>query len=640
MRTACNFVLTLTAVACLLLLVLVPQVGWAFEGVELASPNGLVEFHLTEREANSLSYEVRFRGKPVIEPSALGIVVDGVNLGFGVEVGGTERYQVDETYPWYGVHSTAINKCNGVRIAVTHRESGTAYTLDVRAYDSGIAFRHVVPGQGSRVPTEATLFRLPAQGRLWFHDAEDHYEGRYVSKSVRAVPPEAWLAPPLTVRLPDGDGYAVITEGGLRGYSGMMLQGDGDAGFHARLGHAVPASWPFRLRFPEDIERMSRPAAIQGTITTPWRVVIIGADLNALANSDIVHNVADPPDPKLFPQGIRTKWIQPGRAVWNYLDGGSGTLEGMKEFSRLAGELGFDYSVLEGFWADWPESDLKDLADYSRQRGIRLLIWKRSSELRDPDTMRKFFEMCRRTGVVGAKIDFFDHEHKEIIDLYERLLKTAAEYDLILDFHGANKPTGLERTYPNLLGLEAIRGLEMGPPYAQHDVTLPFTRMLAGLADYTPMHFGKRLADTTWPHQIANAIILWAPLLVYAAHPANILANPAVDVIKEIPSVWDETVVLPVSEIGEVAAFARRKGDTWFLAVTNGPNARTIEVDLSFLDSSDRGRAPTYYATLVADTTEAAAVDIERKTMSRDDTLFIKLRSGGGFVGKFSKSFP
>ena len=106
---------------------------------------------------------------------------------------------------------------------------------------------------------------------------------------------------------------------------------------------------------------------------------------------------------------------------------------------------------------------------------------------------------------------------------------------MILDFHGANKPTGLERTYPNLLGLEAIRGLEMGPPYAQHDVTLPFTRMLAGLADYTPMHFGKRLADTTWPHQIANAIILWAPLLVYAAHPANILANPAVDVIKEIP---------------------------------------------------------------------------------------------------------
>jgi alpha-glucosidase len=247
--------------------------------------------------------------------------------------------------------------------------------------------------------------------------------------------------------------------------------------------------------------------------------------------------------------------------------------------------------------------------------------------------------MCRRTGVAGAKIDFFDHEHKDVVDAYEMMLKAAAEYELVLDFHGSNKPTGLERTYPNLLGLEGIRGLEMGPPYAQHNTTLPFTRMLAGLADYTPMHFGRRLADTTWPHQIANAVILWAPLLVYAAHPANILSNSAVDVIQEIPSIWDETVVLPVSEIGELAAFARRSGDTWFLAVTNGPSARTIEVDLSFLDASERGRDPGYFATLVSDSGKADAVEIERKTMSRGDSLFITMRSGGGFVGRFSRSF-
>src|SRR5207247_8786894 len=130
-----------------------------------------------------------------------------------------------------------------------------------------------------------------------------------------------------------------------------------------------------------------------------------------------------------------------------------------------------------------------------------------------------------------------------------------------------------------LLGLEGIRGMEMGPPYAQHEVTLPFTRMLAGLADYTPTHFGvRKLADTTWAHQVANAILLQAPLLVYAAHPANILANPAADIIKSIPSVWDETVVLSVSAIGEVAAFARRAGNTWFVAVNNGPIARAVRV--------------------------------------------------------------
>ncbi len=634
MRSRCSAFLFLLG------LLSMPRVAPGLDPVAVKSPDGRVEFQLTDLDGGRLGYQVLFRGKPVIEASPLGIVVDGVSLGDGVETSGSQRYQTDETYPWHGGHSTAVDKSNGARIAVTHRDSGAAYTLDVRAYDTGVAFRFVVPGEGSRVPTEATVFRLPAQGRVWFHDAEDHYEGRYIGRSVRSVPLGAWAAPPLTVRLPDDNGYAAITEGGLRGYSGMMLQGDGESGFHARLGHAVPASWPFRLRFEQDVERMSHPASINGTITTPWRVVMIGADLNELVNSDIVHNVAEPPDTKLFPQGFAADWMQPGRAVWNYLDGGSGTLEGMKEFSRLAGELGFEYSVLEGFWARWPESDLKDLVDYSRERGVRILIWKRSSELSDPKAAEDFFDMCRRTGAAGAKIDFFDHEHKDIIDLYERLLRSAAEHHLILDFHGANKPTGLERTYPNLLGQEAIRGLETGPPYAQHNATLPFTRMLAGLADYTPMHFGRKLGDTTWPHQIATAVILWAPLLVYAAHPANILTNPAVDVIKDIPSVWDETVVLPVSEIGEVAAFARRKGDTWYLAVVNGPNERTIQVDLSFLDSAERGRAPTYYAALVGDATEAAAVDIRHKTMSSDDSLFIKMRSGGGFIGRFSRSFP
>jgi alpha-glucosidase len=189
----------------------------------------------------------------------------------------------------------------------------------------------------------------------------------------------------------------------------------------------------------------------------------------------------------------------------------------------------------------------------------------------------------------------------------------------------------MERTWPNELGNEGIRGMEMAGPYAQHEATLPFTRLLAGLADYTPTHFGRKLADTTWAHQVANAVILQAPLLVFGAHPANILANPAVDVIKSIPSVWDETVVLPISDIGQVAAFARRRGDTWFLAVINGINARTVRVDLSFLGQG------TYISTLIRDTCEAAAVKTEHLTLSRNDVLYLDLRSGGGFVGRFAK---
>jgi alpha-glucosidase len=609
----------------------------AADGVVVASPDGAVEFRLSLDGNARIEYSVTFRQKPVIANSAIGITVDGVNLADGVDLGRVDPYKVDETYPWNGVHSRAVDKCNGARIVVTHRRSRTAYTLEVRAYNDGIAFRHVVPGEGTRVPDEATAFRLPEASVLWWHNLEESYEALYQRKTLglrtgwpATLPAGAWLAPPVTLMLPEGAGYVSITEGGLRHYSGMVLQGDGIGGLYTRLGHAPPASWQFLAYRPQfSAERFAKPAAITGTITTPWRVVMIGADLNALVNCDIVHNVSAPPDPKLFPDGLKTAWIKPGRSVWAFRDGGDKTVEGQKEFADLAGRLGFEYNVIEGYWSRWPESQLKELADYSRQRGVGLIVWKHSGELTDEKSVRALFDICRRNGVAGVKIDFFDHEHKEVIEQYEMILKLAAEYHLIVDFHGANKPTGLERTYPNELGVEAVYGMEKEPT-ARQDATLPFTRMLAGLMDYTPTNFNPIwMADTTWAHQVANAVILQAPLLVYVAHPANILANPAAGVLQSIPSVWDETVVLPVSQIGEVAAFARRKGDTWFLAVSNGPVARVVRVDLSFLGTG------TYVATLIRDTGEASAVKIEHLTAQASDPLYIDLRSGGGFVGKF-----
>jgi len=478
-----------------------------------------------------------------------------------------------------------------------------------------------VPGQGKRVPDEATSFRLPASTTVWYHDTNDHYEGAHTRKGIGAMPIGQWVAPPATFRLPAGGGYGSITEGALREYSGMALQYDGSSGLDARLGHAVPHSYPFRLRYKDDIERLQQAAAITGTIMTPWRIVMLGADLSAMVNADIIHNVAPPPDSKLFPQGIKTPWTKPGRALWSYLDGGNNTLEGMKEYARLAKELGFEYNVLEGFWSRWPEADVKALADYSREQGVRILLWTSRRNLSDPEKIRNFFDLLKRTGAAGAKIDFFDHEHKEVVDLYETLLHAAAERQLVLDFHGSNKPTGMER----------IRGMEnSSQPWAQHDATLPFTRMLAGMADFTPVHFGRRLRDTTWAHQVANAVILQAPLLVYGAHPANILGNPSAEMIKSIPSVWDETIVLPPSEIGDLAVYARRKGETWFVAAINGTDAKTIRLDLTFLKGN-------YRAEMLRDTGEAAAVRVEHATVQGTEPLYVQLRSGGGFVGRFTR---
>jgi alpha-glucosidase len=600
--------------------------------VPVVSPDGSVRFTASFGGARP-TFTVTFRDKTVVEPSPLAMTVDGADITAAATAGTAERYQIDEKYPWRGVHAEAVNHCAGVKIPL-RPANGPAYTLEVRAFNDGIAFRCVVPGgESARVPDETTTFELPAGSTVWYHDLEGHYEAVHHQKDVSEVPAGQWCAPPMTFKLAGG-GYASITEAALVNYSGMALQADGKRRFQVALGDKHPPSYPFRLRYKADIERVSKPARVAGTISTPWRVVMVGSDLNALVNSDIVHNLCPPPDPALFPQSIRTDWIKPGRAVWKYLDGGQNTFEQMKEFSRLAGELGFEYHVIEGFAYRWSDEQIKELVDYSRQRGVGIWLWRHSKDLRTPEAREDFFGRLERLGVAGAKIDFFDHEHKAIVDLYTMLLRDAARHHVMVNFHGANKPTGESRTWPNELIREGVRGMEARnlQARAKHNTTLPFTRYLAGHGDYTPVIFGDRRGDTTWAHQIATAAIFTEPLLTYGAHPATILKNPAVEMIKAIPPVWDETIVLPPSEIGELAVNARRNGDAWFLAVLNGQAARTLHVPLTFLGDG------AYRTLFVRDQKDnPAAVQVENATQKRGDTLAIELNSGGGFVGRFTK---
>jgi alpha-glucosidase len=388
------------------------------------------------------------------------------------------------------------------------------------------------------------------------------------------------------------------------------------------------------LRFSkEEGERLSHAAAINGEIVTPWRVVMIGKELNTLVNCDLVQNLSPPPDKELFPNGTHTRWVKPGRCVWKFLDGGDNTLKGMKEFSRYAAELGFEYNLIEGFWQRWSEEELQSLVDYSRERNVGIWLWKDSRALRTNESREKFFSLCQRTGVAGVKIDFLDHEAKDVVDLYQVLLKEAAQHRLMVNFHGANKPSGESRTWPNELTREGIRGLESSQLEfrSRHNATLPFTRFLAGPADYTPVVFGPRRGDTTAAHQIASAAVFNSPLLVYGGHPKSLLDHPAVNMIKSIPSVWDETIALPPSAIGEIAAFARRSGDDWFVAVLGGPASHKLTIPLTFLDAS------TYRAMLVRDKpNEPTMVQIESLDLPSSGSLQIELAEGGGFIGRFS----
>lgn len=606
------------------------------EQVQVSSPNGNVKFTIFPN-AERLSFTVTLGDAMVIDPSTIIMNLDGYDLSSGVVLGNVERYEIDETYRWHGAHDTAVNKCNGAKISLQHDLSFTNYVLEVRAFNDGAAFRHVIVGDEdiSRVPDEYTTFVIPAGSMVWYHDLGGHYEAAYKDNNISDVSAGQWAGPPVTFKLPDGTGYGSITEANLVDYAGMALEADGRRGLVTGLGHRQPLNYPYELRYGRDeAKRLGRPAAVTGTITTPWRVIIVARNLNTLVNSTIVPNLCPPPDLKYFPDGIDTAWIRPGRAVWRYLDGGDRSFEGMKEFSRLAGRLGYEYHVIEGFWSGWGDGQIKEIVEYSKEQGVRLLFWKHSNQLGTPEQRDEFFTRLHSLGVAGAKIDFLDHEAKEVIDHYEALLKKAAENQMVVNFHGANKPTGRARTWPNELIREAVRGMESSSlrERARHETILPFTRYLAGHADYTTMHFGDRRGDTTWTHQIASLAVFASPLLTVAAHPQAVLDNPAVDVIKSVPAVWDETIVLPESAIGELAVFARRTGQTWFLAVMCGPQAGTINVPLSFLGDGQ------YDAAMVCDDKENdAAVVMKKGAVRRSDTLTIEMSSGGGFVGRFLK---
>jgi alpha-glucosidase len=612
------------------------------EQIELASPNGKVRLVLLPN-AERLTYTVRMHDTSVIEPSTLRMTLDGFDLTSGVVLGNVETYEINETYPWHGAHSTAVNKCRGARVALNHDLSDTNYTLEIRAFDDGIAYRFIVPGDdaASRVPDEYSNFVLPAGSTVWSHDLDGHYEAAYEKQDIAEVRPGQWAGPPLTFKLPNDAGYGSITEANLVNYAGMALEADGRRGWIVGLGHRQPLNYPYELRYGRDEgKRLARPAAIEGTITTPWRVVIVGPDLNALVNSDVLPSLCPPAAPQLFPDGMNTDWVSPGLAVWDYVDrnyaprGDRSQIDHMKEFSRMAGQIGAKYHILEGFAYGWSDEGIRNFVDYSKEQGVRTLFWRHSRQLRTPEDREEFFGRLARLGVAGAKIDFIDQEAKEGVDQYQQLLEAAARHQLVINFHGANKPTGRLRTWPNDMLREAVRGMESSSlqERARHEATLPFTRYLAGPCDYTTMVFTERRRDSSWAHQIACLATFHSPMLTIAAHPQSVLDNPAREVIKSIPAVWDETIVLPESRIGELSVFARRKGDMWMLAVMCGSDGQTISVPLSFLGDG------SYRATLVRDDMENdAAVSLEDATLEHGDTLKIEMRDGGGFVGRFVK---
>lgn len=530
----------------------------------IASPDGSVSAEVISHDGR-LWIRVLRNGRPAIEASPIGVTIDGVDFGKNAKPGAAKAYSANETYPWLGNQKTLTNHFNGERIAMT--TDSQAWELDVRAYDDGVAWRYVVPGKGRRkVEGEATSYVMPAGSKYWTHQNTVAYEANYESFDIDGRSPAGPITMPVTVELPSG-GFACYTESEIMHYSGMTL------GVRGRLLNGLfqddPSGW-----------------TMNGDIATPWRVVIAVGDLNALVNSSIAQSVCPPPDPKLFPEGIRTDWIKPGRCYWTWIVGQHETArwERIKGYVDDAAALNCQYYTIDDPWRDprmgWHRNGgdewdgLKEITAYAKKKGVGIMVWQHWNGIRDLEARKEFFENVAKAGAKGVKIDFMESESHERLEFYRSCLEIAARHKLIVNFHGSNKPAGEMRTWPNGLTREGIYGLEQGNGLQpQTWAALPFTRLVTGAGDFTPTGLHPdRLFGYTMVMQLASAIVFTSPIEHWADSAEVYLSQPkqVVEFIRTKPTVWDETIVLPGSKIGEVAGLARRDGNDWWIGVLNG----------------------------------------------------------------------
>lgn len=598
--------------------------------VALTSPGGTIKASIRVIPGNRLSYQVERVGRTVIEWSPLGIVVDELDLGLGTELAGEPVLAaIRESYPIFGNHAMALNDCRSALIPLLHAPSKTAWKLELRVADDGMAFRYLIPSVGPRtIGGEASGFKLPKAARVFYQTNTLNYEGAIqnaMSEDLSGV-----MGLPVTIKLAEG-GFAALAEAAVYDYSGMTIKAAGDRTLAAL--------------FEDDKSWRPSPSA-DGFIRSPWRVVMAGETLGDLVNCDLLYNLNPPPSPELFAD---SSWIKPGRALWSWWSEGTGNPALTRKYIDAAQRLGFEYVLLDEGWEFWGHAGLdkwgaiSDLSAYAGARGVKLWVWKRWKKLGNASYRNEFMAKVRAAGAVGVKIDFMDRESRERINFYEAALTDAARHRLMVNFHGANKPAGESRTYPHELTREGVRGLEYnkgGVTFlpARYNAALPFTRFLAGPGDYTPVTFDpRRMGKTSFAHQLACPLAFLSPLTHWADRPENYLENPAtapaLEVIKAMPTVWDQTIVLPGSEIGECAVFARRSGKTWFIGALNSENPRDLSLALAFLQPGQ------YRALLLADHPDANdAFQRSEKTLGPADTLPVKMRDGGGFVAMLSPS--
>jgi alpha-glucosidase len=655
-------------------LMALPGNGLRGEPVTLSSPAGKVKITVEIKEnkiahpgERRLYWSAAYRGMPVLVDSSFEVEFKGMPpLGRDLAVRKSGLKTLEETWRRvWGKRAQVTNQAAELELDLEDAQPPhRRITLLFRAYDDGFAFRYVLPEQAAfsdfRLAAEKTEFAFAGIPRVWAADYGgfvSHQESEFKESAINELSPEKPYGVPLLVKS-DHDFWAALTEADLLDWAGMHLARDS-----GRINSLKSVLSPR----PDDPGVAVRSRAPR---RSPWRVVLLGDRAADLIESDLIDNLSTP-------CALRdTSWIKPGRAAWDrwwcgdYLpDAGfkvGMNTETMKYFIDFAAEMGWEYQLVDWLWygkpfkegttigdpttditRSVPAVDIPELVRYARDRGVRILVWLDwEAAARQMD---QAFPLYEKWGVAGVKIDFMQRDDQDMVNFYERAVKRAAEHHLAVDFHGAYKPTGLSRTYPNLLTREGVMGNEYNKWSARitpdHCLTIPFTRMLAGGMDFTPGGFRQKTKDTfravgadapglfvmgTRCFQLAMLVVYESALQVLCDSPYCYRSSPAgLDFLRAVPTTWDETRVI-VGEVGDFLAVARRHGDVWYLGAMTDWQPRALEIPLGFLGE---GR---FEAEIWQDAYEAAdypdRLMKEKKAITVSDALEIKMASGGGWV--------
>ena len=403
---------------------------------------------------------------------------------------------------------------------------------------------------------------------------------------------------------------------------------------------------------------VEKPAAYiaktQGTRAFPWRVMMITDNDAALVESDLVYRLASPN------KIIDFFWIQPGKVAWDWFNAlnikGVDFESGLntatyKYYIDFAAAYKIPYIILDEGWSATddllkvnPDIDLPELLKYAEQKNVGIILWVVWLTL--DNQLQPALDQFQKWGVKGIKVDFMQRDDQKMVNYYEKVASEAAKRRLLVDFHGSYKPTGFGRTYPNVLTREGVHGLEnnkwASTVTPEHNVTLPFTRMLAGPMDYTPgaminstqkqFHpiWDKPASQGTRCHQLAMYVVYESPLQMLADNPSNYYGEPeSMEFLQEVPATWDETKVL-AAKVADYIIVARKNDGKWYIGGMTDWTPREIEIDLSFLD------AGLHQMKIIKDGAnadkDATDLKVENKTVSSTDKMKISMAPGGGWV--------